>query len=107
MKVYGFGEESGLLFFAMELVRGPTLRDVLAHWGALDQPPGSRPAIRRAIVRWGTQVAAALAAMHRAELVPRDGTPSNIIVRGLHANDLSSFDAPVAEDAHAEGQPYP
>ena len=55
----------------MELVRGPTLRDVLDHRGALDP--------RRAI-SIARQVADALAHSHACGLVHRDIKPGNILL---------------------------
>ena|GEM_PF-3543763 len=78
-EVYGFGEQDGLLFYAMRLVEGPTLAQLLACAVAAGS---STPEWRRAVVRWASQVADALATVHAAGLVHRDVKPSNIVLSG-------------------------
>ncbi len=61
----------GLHFLSMELVRGRTLKELMAAEGPLD--PGE-------VVRIGTQLAEALASFHAAGILHRDVKPSNVIV---------------------------
>jgi serine/threonine-protein kinase len=66
------GEDEGTAFIVMELVRGRTLRQMLADEG------GALPAW---LVRdLGVQVAEALQSAHEAGLVHRDVKPANILV---------------------------
>ena len=68
--IYGVGEQGQLAYIAMELVRGRTLREMLA-----DAPPSVREAIDLAL-----QLADALAAAHAAGIVHRDLKPENLMV---------------------------
>ena len=65
------GEDDGTAFIVMELIRGRTLRQVLADEGVLD-------AGRVASI--GVQVADALQHAHEAGIVHRDVKPANILV---------------------------
>jgi serine/threonine protein kinase len=69
--VYDWGEEMGSYFIAMEYAPGHTLAEVIEAEAPL-------PSARVALI--GEQVAAALAAAHRAGLVHRDVKPSNVIL---------------------------
>ena len=71
-KVYDVGLTDGRPYLVMELIDGKSLAERI-HAGPLD------PA---ALVRLGTDVAAALHAAHRAGLVHRDIKPANIIITG-------------------------
>jgi len=68
--IYAVGEEAGLAFITMELVRGRTLRACL---------PGLATDIGTA-VDIAAQLAGALAAAHLVEIVHRDLKPENIMV---------------------------
>ncbi|WP_370248633.1 PASTA domain-containing protein [Nocardioides sp.] len=69
--VYDQGEDDGVVFLAMELVRGRTLRATLREEGRL------HPARALALVE---PVVAALAEAHRAGLVHRDVKPENVLI---------------------------
>ena len=65
------GTDDGITFIVMELVDGPTLRQVLNETGPM--APGR-------VVHIGAQVADALHYAHRAGVVHRDVKPANILV---------------------------
>jgi serine/threonine protein kinase len=67
--IYGAGEERGVLYLAMQLLRGETLEDRLRHESKLSQAE---------TLRIGREVASGLAAAHEAGLVHRDIKPANI-----------------------------
>ena len=69
--VFDQGEDDGLLFLAMEYLKGRTLREVLAERGVLT------PAEALDVVE---PVLAALAAAHAAGIVHRDVKPENVIL---------------------------
>ena len=70
--VHDQGEDDGLVFLVMELVRGRTLRQVLDEDGALSP---------RAALDIAGPLADALAAAHHAGLIHRDIKPENVIIR--------------------------
>ena len=82
-QVYDFGDAEGSYFIAMELIRGPDLRTLLAVCGKLQRVPPVAVSLRLI-----TQVLSALDYAHGAtdeqgvafNLVHRDVTPQNILV---------------------------
>ena len=71
VSTYDTGDDDGTAFIVMELVEGPTLRQLIQDTGGLPV---------RDVVKLGTQVADALDAAHRAGLVHRDVKPANVLV---------------------------
>jgi eukaryotic-like serine/threonine-protein kinase len=69
--VFDSGVDEALPFIVMELVAGPTLRQVLDHTGRL--PPGEAVGIAAAVCE-------ALEVAHAAGLVHRDIKPANIVL---------------------------
>ena len=69
--VYDQGDDNGVIFLAMELISGHTLRDVIRHDAPLS------PARSLAFFE---PVVAALAAAHRAGLIHRDIKPENVLI---------------------------
>ena len=69
--VFHLGRTGSSYFYAMEFVEGETLENFIKHSGRLDL---------KLALEITTQVAAGLAAIHKAKLVHRDIKPSNIIV---------------------------
>jgi serine/threonine protein kinase len=67
------GEDRGRLYLAMQLVAGPTVREVLAE--------GPVTAARAALIV--EQVAAALAALHDHGLLHLDVTPANVLLAAV------------------------
>ena len=80
--VYEAREDSGLLFIAMRLVRGPSLADVLAREAPLAPLHAARLIV---------QVASALAAAHARGLVHRDVKPANILLHERDHTYLTDF----------------
>lgn len=70
VQVYDAGEHDGEGYVVLELVDGPTLREVLAERGALPSPDAQA---------LGAAMAEALAFVHARGVVHRDVTPSNIL----------------------------
>ena len=68
---YDTGDDSGTAYIVMELIDGPTVRQLLSERGPLPV---------REVIRIGVQVADALEAAHRAGLVHRDVKPPNVLV---------------------------
>ncbi len=70
VSVHDFGQVDGFAYYAMELVEGPSLRQVLK-----DRPPSTREAVRLL-----EKVARALDVAHGCGLVHRDVKPENILI---------------------------
>ena len=68
--LYDIGHDTGTDFLVMEYLQGETLRDRLAR---------GRLPLKQAI-RYGTDIAAALSAVHRAGVVHRDLKPANVML---------------------------
>ena len=76
VRLYDFGQaESGAMFMAMELLRGPTLERFLADHAAANEVPTGPQMCRIAI-----SVLRSLGEAHAARLVHRDLKPENIIL---------------------------
>ncbi|MFR9752025.1 protein kinase domain-containing protein [Nocardia sp. 004] len=87
--IHDWGVIDGVLFIDMRLVRGVDLRTLLRSQGPLS------PARAVGIIE---QIAAALDAAHRADLVHRDVKPANILVTDADFAYLADFGI-----AHTEG----
>ena len=68
--IYGVGEDGDVVFIAMELVAGRTLREICA--------PCVAPLTQ--VMDWAVQLADALAAAHAGGIVHRDLKPENVMV---------------------------
>ena len=71
VRIYDTGREDGIVWLVMELVEGPSLRDVLLRREPLD------PVVVGAL---GEQIARALAAAHAQGIVHRDIKPANVLI---------------------------
>lgn len=72
VRVYDVGEVKGTPYFAMELVQGESLQDMIDKRGSI-------PASELALIL--KDVAAALDAVHQRGIIHRDIKPSNILIR--------------------------
>jgi serine/threonine-protein kinase len=79
--VHDFGEAEGLLFISMQLVRGPSLKELI-HRGELDL---SR------VVRIMRPIADALDTAHEEGMIHRDFKPQNILVGSRDHAYLADF----------------
>jgi eukaryotic-like serine/threonine-protein kinase len=70
--VYDMSEQDGLHYIAMEYVQGRTLDEVIRH-ARLPIPQ---------VLKYGTQIADALARAHHAGIVHRDVKPANVMITG-------------------------
>lgn len=75
-RVHDIGVDDELVFVTMELVRGPTLRELLADTNA----GRSEPLELAQIVDIVVQIGSALTAAHRAGVIHRDVKPDNVIL---------------------------
>jgi len=80
--IYDIGEDRGVLYFAMELVEGRSLR------AAFDQDGRLVPSVAAEL---GRQIAEALACAHGAGIVHRDVKPDNVLLRGDGRPVLTDF----------------
>src|SRR5882762_2666054 len=68
--IYDVGEDRGHLFFAMELVEGKSLREII--------PRGGLPL--STVCEYGAQIASALAFAHQQGIVHRDLKTANVMI---------------------------
>ena len=94
VRVLGWGRgEAGTLYYAMELIEGPSLLELIERYGP--QPDGR-------VIRLLGQAAEALAAVHAAGLVHRDIKPVNLMLGP--ADQLKLIDFGLCQPA---GEPDP
>ena len=101
-EVYGFGSEGDQLFFAMRLVEGRSLAEVLSGLALQKQLGRVRhldAAHVRRVVHLVRELADGLAAVHAAGLVHRDVTPSNVMLERADEDPLAALESlPVLVD---------
>src|SRR5262245_18492607 len=73
--IFAIGSERGVHYYAMQLIQGRSLADVLA-----ESQRGGKPLPSADIARWGLQAAEALAHAHRRGVIHRDIKPSNLLL---------------------------
>ena len=82
VQLYGYGEEEGTLFYAMELVDGPSLEEEIR---------GGRRFTWRETAQIGIQVSRALKHAHDHGVVHRDIKPANILIGSKGRAKLADF----------------
>jgi Tol biopolymer transport system component/predicted Ser/Thr protein kinase len=93
--VYEVDEAEGVVFIAMELVQGKTLRELM----------GGRPVPVRQALRIAAQVADAMAHAHAAGVIHRDLKPENVIVGPDRQAKVLDFGLARLDSAPAEMEP--
>ena len=98
VSIFELGVETGVLYLAMELVRGATLAELLQDGGALRGDEGAYIAL---------EVARALDHAHRRGVIHRDVTPGNVMLDEEGAVKLLDFGiaAPAGLDVEVFGTP--
>ncbi len=96
--LYDTGEQEGVNYIVMEMVDGPTLREVLGRYGPL--PPAKA-------ARLASEVVQALEYAHQAGVVHRNLKPTNILLcddGSVKVADFSIARAGTGEDAGRTGE---
>lgn len=70
VQLLGYGEQDDVLFYAMELVEGPSLQDELR---------GGRVFRVTEVIRYGIEIASALKLAHDSGVIHRDLKPANLL----------------------------
>ena len=82
VRLFGHGEEHGLLFYSMELVRGTSLEEELQSGRRFDW---------REVTRIGVQMSRALKHAHDSGVIHRDIKPANLLITKDGEVKLSDF----------------
>lgn len=82
VKVYGVGEEKGILYMVMQYVEGMTLKEMVDQYGRLDW---------HVAVPISVQIAKALENAHENGIVHRDIKPHNIMITRDHKALVTDF----------------
>jgi serine/threonine-protein kinase len=88
---YDTGDDGGTAYIVMELIDGPTVRQLLQERGPLPV---------REVIRIGIQIADALEAAHRAGIVHRDVKPPNVLVPPAGPVKVTDFGIAKAGEGH-------
>lgn len=89
-QIYYIGTSSDILYYAMEFVDGPTLKDLIASQGNLNTLKGLEHLIT---------VCQALSYVHQNSIVHRDMKPANIMINGTGMVKIVDFGVAAVGDA--------
>ncbi len=92
VQTYGYGEENGLYYLALEWAEGEPLSDFLRRTGRLSP---------KVVAHILTQLAGALGAAHASGIIHRDLKPENIVYDPT-AQQVKLLDFGIARDAEAD-----
>src|SRR5262249_29766025 len=104
--VFGVGEQDGLCYYAMQLIPGRSLQQVLEtelerRKDGSNLPPAALRLEPSGVAWIGVQVAEALAYAHSQEVLHRDIKPSNLLLDERGAAWVTDFGvAKLVEEAH-------
>lgn len=87
--IYDVGEWDGLHYIVMEYIKGPTLKQMIQHRGALDE---------KEAVSIMKQLVSAVLQAHAHNIIHRDIKPQNILVKGDGTIKITDFGIAVASD---------
>ena len=90
VSVYDFGQDDGAYYIVMELVDGPTLRDIVRS---------EAPLAPAKVIEIGSEIAAGLAAAHQQDLLHRDMKPANVLL--TRTGNVKVADFGIARAAHS------
>ena len=97
VNVYDVGKEGNIHYIVMELVEGTTLSELIKEKGPLDY---------KQTIKFGKQIASALALAHKNNIIHRDVKPQNVLVTEDGVAKLTDFGiAKAATDATIVTQP--
>jgi eukaryotic-like serine/threonine-protein kinase len=82
VKLFGFGEQDGQLYYAMELIEGESLDAQLRSRGRFDW---------REVLRFGPSICRALRHAHDRGIIHRDLKPANLLLSATGEVKLSDF----------------
>ena len=82
VRLFGFGQEEGFLYYAMEFIDGPSLQELLKK---------GRPFTWEEVVYIGSQVTQALRHAHDRGIIHRDIKPANILLSHSGQIKLSDY----------------
>ena len=73
--IFAVGSERGVHYYAMQLIEGRSMADVL-----IESQQSGMPLVVDNVTRWGLQAAEALAHAHQRGVIHRDIKPSNLLI---------------------------
>jgi len=93
VRYFGASQDKGIRYYAMELVEGRSLQDVL---------DGNKKLSFKRTIKYATQMCDALQAMHATGVIHRDLKPANVMISKDHRVKLTDFG--IAKDITTSAQ---